>query len=450
MKVIKPNTVSTPDGSFARASSGTYFDSTGTMQTASTNVPRFNYNPLTTQYEGLLIEPSSTNILLNSNTLSTQTVTVNSITNYTLSFYGTGTIVLSGATSATVIGTGVYPNRKTYSFTSSSTSLTLTVTGTVQYAQLESLAKASTYISTLGSSVTRAADVITGSNLIYTDLTDSTATYSSGTTYSVGNKVIYNGNIYESLQNTNLAHQPDIYPTWWLYDSPDNRHAAFDTQVSTASTATTSMTFVVKAGKIDSVALINIGAVIIEIAVTDQTSGTLIYNSSAGLSGVTVTDWYQYFFFDPTIKRTQLVFQNIPNTYANAIVSVKLTGGTGDIVSIGQALYGNSTYLGGTQYGAKAGIVDYSKKDTDIFGTTTFVKRAFTKTITCDVLMENYLLNTLQNFLYGIRATPVVWIASDDPQYQEPLIVYGYYKDFSTAITYPAQSMCSLTIEGLS
>jgi hypothetical protein len=51
--------------------------------------------------------------------------------------------------------------------------------------------------------------------------------------------------------------------------------------------------------------------------------------------------------------------------------------------------------------------------------------------------------------MYSLRAKPCVWIAADDPLLQEPLIVYGFYKDFSTDIAYPSYSMCSISIEGL-
>lgn len=51
---------------FTRASSGTYFDSAGVMQTATTNVPRFDYDPATLAAKGLLIEPAATNLLLRS------------------------------------------------------------------------------------------------------------------------------------------------------------------------------------------------------------------------------------------------------------------------------------------------------------------------------------------------------------------------------------------------
>ncbi len=50
-------------GTFSRASVGTYYDSIGTLQTASSGTPRFDYDPVTHAAKGILIEEQRTNIL---------------------------------------------------------------------------------------------------------------------------------------------------------------------------------------------------------------------------------------------------------------------------------------------------------------------------------------------------------------------------------------------------
>ena len=56
---------------FTRASSGTYVDSAGVLQTAATDVPRFDHNPTTGESLGLLVEEARTNLLLRSEAIAT-------------------------------------------------------------------------------------------------------------------------------------------------------------------------------------------------------------------------------------------------------------------------------------------------------------------------------------------------------------------------------------------
>ena len=74
------------------------------------------------------------NLLLNSATLSTQSVTTVAA-QYTLSFTGTGSVTLSGTATGTLAGTGAN-NRVSLSFTPTAGTLTLTVTGSVTLAML--------------------------------------------------------------------------------------------------------------------------------------------------------------------------------------------------------------------------------------------------------------------------------------------------------------------------
>jgi hypothetical protein len=76
-----------------------------------------------------------------------QTITVAAVS-HVLTFYGAGTITLSGVHSATLVGTGAFPARTALFFTPDEGSLTLTFSGDVTAPQLEAGAVASSYIPT--------------------------------------------------------------------------------------------------------------------------------------------------------------------------------------------------------------------------------------------------------------------------------------------------------------
>jgi len=181
--ILDPRITFTRSGNTA-----TVINSSGVIVGVNADIPRFDYNPTTLVCNGLLIEESRTNVLLNSlldgTSLAAQAVVVTA-TARTLSFYGTGEIVLSGAASATVTGTGAYPTRTTLTFTPSAGALTLTVTGTVQFAQLELGVFATSYIPTTASQVTRSADVATMTGTNFSDWYNT----SEGTLQAVGTPV---------------------------------------------------------------------------------------------------------------------------------------------------------------------------------------------------------------------------------------------------------------------
>lgn len=83
---------------FSRNSTGTYFDATGTLQSATTNVARFDYNPTTLAAQGLLLEEARTNSIRNNTMVGAVAGTPGTLPT-------TWTTQLNGLTQ-TVVGTG--------------------------------------------------------------------------------------------------------------------------------------------------------------------------------------------------------------------------------------------------------------------------------------------------------------------------------------------------------
>jgi hypothetical protein len=84
---------------FTRASSGTFVDSAGVLQTAATDVPRFDHNPTTLESLGLLVEEQKTNSIRNNTMVGAVAGTPGTIpTNWTL-------VAVAGLSSS-VVGTG--------------------------------------------------------------------------------------------------------------------------------------------------------------------------------------------------------------------------------------------------------------------------------------------------------------------------------------------------------
>lgn len=131
----------------------TYTDTAGMVQTAPANTHRISYASGVAE---LMLEGSATNLLLASEAPATQGVSVTAQT-YTLSFYGSGTVALSGAYAGSK--SGAASGRSTLTFTASAGTLTVTPSGSVSKWQMETGSVASSYIPTTVSAVTRPADL---------------------------------------------------------------------------------------------------------------------------------------------------------------------------------------------------------------------------------------------------------------------------------------------------
>ena len=134
--------------------------------------PAFDYAPawVAGSSPQLRIEGARTNLFVNTASPATQTITVANASAYANSFYGTGTVTLSGA--LTQVMTGTAGARTIYAGTTASTSLVATVAGlsATSYPQVELGAFATSTIPQAGSPTARAADSLTSTGALSTAL----------------------------------------------------------------------------------------------------------------------------------------------------------------------------------------------------------------------------------------------------------------------------------------
>lgn len=118
-----------PGYTFTRSGSQGAVDASGAVAFFAANAPAINS-------AGYHAYGALTNIIFPSNNTTTQTTPALTAAPYTLSFYGTGTVTLTGASTAgPLVGTGA-SNRVVLVFTPTAATLTLTVSGTITNAGL--------------------------------------------------------------------------------------------------------------------------------------------------------------------------------------------------------------------------------------------------------------------------------------------------------------------------
>lgn len=273
------------------------------------------------------------------------------------------------------------------------------------------------------------------------------AAWSSATTYALADRVIITTGqhkVYESLAASNINFAPATNPLKWVEISATNRWKVFDSSGGSKSSGTSPVSWAVATGRVDSVAVLEIEAANSVTVLCNSVSEGTVYNQTFVLTDSTIVgNWFEY-FFSAIRKQTEVVATNMP-LYQDMTITVTVTGaGT---VKAGNVIFGNRSELGATQYGARAGIIDYSKKEVDAYGRATLVKRTFSKRMDVTMLVENAIVDSVQYLLSDLRATPVLWVAAKD-QY-ELLTVYGFYRDFSVDVAYTNNSICTLQVEGL-
>lgn len=273
------------------------------------------------------------------------------------------------------------------------------------------------------------------------------AEWASGTTYNLGDRVILAAThkIYENLVASNLNKPPATSPTYWKVVSPTNRWKAFDTANSTATTQASSISYVLRPGTaVKNIAVLGMSnASSVQFVLTDPVYGVVFDKTVNFSSAPLAAEWWSWFFGQRS-STSQHIELDLP-AYPSADLTVTLTGGS--TLAVGVILLGQLfEYSLGVEYGARIGIQDYSRKQTNDFGDAELVQRAYARRASFDMTLERAEVDAFQNFLTEVRTTPCVWIGSS---LYESTTIYGFYKSFDIVVQYPGHADCSLDIEGL-
>lgn len=290
--------------------------------------------------------------------------------------------------------------------------------------------------------------------VVSTNAPEPTADWVSGTSYAKDAEVLYPWTVngvtvkyhWLSLVSSNTA-TPGTDDTKWQRGDVCNKCAMFDGQVSIPTEATSPLVVTIRAPLANSVAFAGLVGAQLVVEVKDNGASPAVYTRTVNLDGTIILDWYMY-FFEPFVQLGEVVLTDLP-PYLNGQITMTLTSGSP--VEVGEMIWGTFYVLGddGIEQGANVSIIDYSRKDTDNdTGRTTFTRRAYSKRMSGEFMVDNNKINAVQRILADIRAVPSVYIGSDESDYA-PLVVYGFYRDFSIDIAYPTRSLCRIEVEGL-
>ncbi|GLT00134.1 hypothetical protein GCM10007897_15180 [Sphingobium jiangsuense] len=253
--------------------------------------------------------------------------------------------------------------------------------------------------------------------------------WSAGTTYALGARVIKAAThrVYESIIADNIANDPaSPLEDAWVDAGPTNRWAMFDAAGGPQTRdADDIVVQLAPPSPVSSLGLLDVAAATVQVQVI--VGGDTILDDVVGAPG------------------TNLTFLDLPALAGQQIV-VTLTAPVGTSASIGKLVIGDAFDLGQTEDKPTVSITDYSRRETDDFGVTKVIERAWARRVTARSRIDSFEVDAVQRFLAAIRATPALWIGEEG---FEALGLFGFYKDFSIDLQVGTTSYCSLTVEGL-
>lgn len=238
---------------------------------------------------------------------------------------------------------------------------------------------------------------------------------------------------------------------FWEEVSSTEQYKMFDEYVNSKTARTNSIEVELAVDRIDYVSLFGLLGNTVEFSLWDETETVqhwgetfdLVYSSALIAQ---ISNWWEYFFGDSDAKTECSAV--IPILFPDAVLKIKVIAEAGTSAECGNVVIGRGFDIGEVQYGARAGILDFSTRETDDVGRTTLVQGYWSKRNELTLRIPNYRIDWVYRLLSQMRGVATAWIGVENGSY-EALIVYGAYREFDITVAGPLYSWCQLDIEGL-
>ncbi|PTM44760.1 hypothetical protein C8J24_2970 [Sphingomonas aerolata] len=296
--------------------------------------------------------------------------------------------------------------------------------------------------------------------------------------YALGQRVMRRSThrVWESLLERNVGHDPATTTGAWLDVGPTNRWAMFDQALGSVTTDEAPIVVTLRPDPAASgLAILDCNAATVRVQAPgyDRTvapsggSGAALFLDLSLAAGASITVtltpfgkaatrvvWDDGFAWDDSVSWQDTVAGTAtvePPTWSDGEGVSDTTewqdsrGGDGTVF-VGTLLLGILRPLGITEGSATSGITDYSRRETDEFGETMIVPRAWAKRMAGKALIRTDAVDQVVGRIAAVRAVPSLWLGDAGV---DSLIVYGFFKDFSVEVG-ETLSKLTLSIEGFS
>lgn len=318
-------------------------------------------------------------------------------------------------------------------------------------------------INYLSNTTTRPAESIVSSpegiNLVYssvpqpdtTNPDESSAVMWVAGTYNTGQRVIYDGVIYQVSATPSTTDRPDVGsekdPKTWVSVSPSNRWKMFDPlygqELPTISSDKIEVLFMSDIG-LDTISLHNIFGSYARVDVYDGSGNLVSSQESALISDNGIIDYWTWFFQDRETQN-QAAFSSIPYQTGGYVKLTIYTTQPNTNVYIGKLVPGSIFEVGTTLDPIEIDNRDFSQVNRNDFGNLRLVPGRSVDKKRYTVKVEPGVVEAANNALKEMGPYPTGWIGNE--AYGGTLI-FGSRVQFKFTYHRVQASILDITIEG--